>query len=178
MGDHAPPMASSGGSRPVREHRFTANLAGAELVRFREALVDLAGGFTEIASGGGTRYVVGLTGPRREATPSGPAGRMGTTNDRARDRARRSEGRPRWRRYLLPPAPAAQSRAWHRDAPSPFHERATRHHPPGACPAIPIPARDGAGLRRVEKGRWRARPRPISDDPRASTRPTHRAGPA
>lgn len=48
--------------RPVREYRFAANLRGDDLAAFREALVDLAGGFTEIADDRGTRYVVGLRG--------------------------------------------------------------------------------------------------------------------
>lgn len=48
--------------KPVREHRFLVNLFAAHLPAFREALVDLAGGFTEIATDYGTRYVVGLRG--------------------------------------------------------------------------------------------------------------------
>jgi len=48
--------------RPVREFRFAANLQGDDLAAFREALVDLAGGFTEISDDRGIRYVVGLRG--------------------------------------------------------------------------------------------------------------------
>lgn len=55
-------MAGTAVPRPVREYRFVANLRGDALTAFREALVDLSGGFTEIATGRGTRYVVGLRG--------------------------------------------------------------------------------------------------------------------
>jgi len=47
---------------PVREYRFSANLDTAHLAAFREALVDLAGGFTEITTDRGPRYIVGLRG--------------------------------------------------------------------------------------------------------------------
>ena len=59
-------MTGAAVPRPVREYRFAANLRGDDLAAFREALVDLAGGFTEIADDRGTRYVVGLR--RRAAT--------------------------------------------------------------------------------------------------------------
>lgn len=46
----------------LREYRFVADLEGNDLVAFREELVDLAGGFTEIHTEAGTRYIVGLRG--------------------------------------------------------------------------------------------------------------------
>lgn len=48
--------------KPVREYRFSATIDGPELAAFREALVDLAGGFTETTTELGTRYIVGLSG--------------------------------------------------------------------------------------------------------------------
>jgi len=48
--------------KPVREYRFVANLREDDLPAFREALVDLADGFTEIGTSQGTRYIVGLRG--------------------------------------------------------------------------------------------------------------------
>jgi hypothetical protein len=48
--------------KPVREYRFSATIDGPDLTAFREALVDLAGGFTEITIERGTRYIVGLSG--------------------------------------------------------------------------------------------------------------------
>lgn len=48
---------------PVREYRFSATLSNdQDRATFREALVDLAGGFTEITTDGGTSYRVGLRG--------------------------------------------------------------------------------------------------------------------
>lgn len=55
-------MTGAAVPRPVREYRFAANLRGDDLAAFREALVDLAGGFTEITDDRGMRYVVGLRG--------------------------------------------------------------------------------------------------------------------
>ncbi len=57
-------MDGRGKPRPVRECRFSANLDAAHLAAFREALVDLAGGFTEVGTERGTRYIVGLRGRR------------------------------------------------------------------------------------------------------------------
>src|SRR3990172_5162133 len=48
--------------KPVREYRFVANLREDDLPAFREALVDLADGFTEIGTSQGTRCIVGLRG--------------------------------------------------------------------------------------------------------------------
>ena len=47
---------------PVREYRFVVDLGVVDLPAFREALAALAGGFTEIATDRGTRYVVGMRG--------------------------------------------------------------------------------------------------------------------
>ena len=55
-------MGGRGNPKPVREYRFSANLPAAHLAAFREALVDLAGGFTEVGTDRGTRYIVGLRG--------------------------------------------------------------------------------------------------------------------
>ncbi len=55
-------MAAAEAPKPVREYRFVANLREDDLPAFREALVDLAGGFTEIGTTQGTRYIVGLRG--------------------------------------------------------------------------------------------------------------------
>lgn len=55
-------MAGTTVPRPVREYRFVATLYGRDVTEFREALVDLADGFTESATDRGTRYVVGLRG--------------------------------------------------------------------------------------------------------------------
>lgn len=55
-------MAGTTVPRPVREYRFVAALYGRDLTEFREALVDLADGFTESATDRGTRCVVGLRG--------------------------------------------------------------------------------------------------------------------
>jgi len=55
-------MAAAEVPKPVREHRFVANLREDDLPAFREALVDLAGGFTEIGTSQGTRYIVGMRG--------------------------------------------------------------------------------------------------------------------
>lgn len=48
--------------KPIRECRFIVHLHPGDVAAFREALVDLAGGFTEIARDGATRYIVGLGG--------------------------------------------------------------------------------------------------------------------
>lgn len=50
-------------SRPIRlrEQRFAASFAeSTDLITFRRALVELAGGFTEIDAGESKRYIVGL----------------------------------------------------------------------------------------------------------------------
>jgi hypothetical protein len=52
------------GSKRVREYRFVADFAEHDVRVFREQLVDLAGGFTEIATDSGTRYMVGIRGRR------------------------------------------------------------------------------------------------------------------
>ena len=59
-------MRRQKGSKPVREGRFSASFSGPDLHSFRRALVDLAGGFTEIEHGGGARYIVGLKGRNAE----------------------------------------------------------------------------------------------------------------
>ena len=55
-------MAGSAAGRRVFEYRFVADFQGDDLPAFREALVELAGGFTEIPGDRGTRYVIGLQG--------------------------------------------------------------------------------------------------------------------
>lgn len=55
-------MGGQGKPTPVREYRFSADLDADHLAPFREALVDLAGGFTEVGTDRGTRYIVGLRG--------------------------------------------------------------------------------------------------------------------
>ena len=55
-------MAGDAVPSPVREYRFLANLRGEDLAAFREGLVDLAGGFTEVAGDRRTRWIVGLRG--------------------------------------------------------------------------------------------------------------------
>lgn len=58
--------ARSGVPSPVQEYRFVADLAAHDLPAFREALVNLAGGFTEIDMPRGTPTIVGLRGPGSE----------------------------------------------------------------------------------------------------------------
>lgn len=49
--------------RRVNEQRFTASFAQqADLLAFRKALIDLAGGFTEVSAGRTVRYIVGVRG--------------------------------------------------------------------------------------------------------------------
>ncbi|MBI4705392.1 MAG: hypothetical protein HY744_30170 [Deltaproteobacteria bacterium] len=48
--------------KAVRECRFVANPRDEDLVAFRKDLLGLAGGFTEIGTTQGTRYIVGLSG--------------------------------------------------------------------------------------------------------------------
>jgi len=55
-------MAAAEVPKPVREFRFVGNLREDDLPAFREALIDLARGFTEIGTNRGTRYIVGLRG--------------------------------------------------------------------------------------------------------------------